>query len=35
MYGENERKRGLISVKNMATGQQEDLSVNDFIKKLN
>ena len=35
MIGEDEIKTGLISVKDMSNGLQENVTINDFIKKLN
>ena len=35
MIGEDEIKTGLISVKDMSNGFQENVTINDFIKKLN
>jgi histidyl-tRNA synthetase len=35
MIGEDEIKTGLISVKDMSNGLQENITINDFIKKLN
>ena len=35
MIGEDEMKTGLISVKDMSNGLQENVTINDFIKKLN
>ena len=35
MLGEDEMKTGLISVKDMSNGLQENVTINDFIKKLN
>ncbi len=35
LVGENEIKTGLLSVKNMATGEQQDLTINQLISEIN